>query len=255
MTAIQQTDQWLRRYRPVDRPRVRLVCFAHAGGGPSAFRTWAAGLPSDVEVLAVRYPGRQDRVAEPNIDRMEPMVEAVVEALTPLLDRPLVLFGHSMGAWIAYEVAQRVPAAALLVSGQVPPSRRRSAPPGSARRGDGTGVYSEEALIAEVKRLGGYDAQLFEDPELRDLVLPPIQSDFSLVATYRQGTPEPLDCPVHAFYGEDDADARLEDVDAWAEVTTGPFTRKLFPGGHFYLTDHEPALLRELSSLTAVSRV
>ncbi|MGW5344066.1 alpha/beta fold hydrolase [Streptomyces sp. HUAS TT3] len=255
MTAIQQADQWLRRYRPAERPRVRLVCFAHAGGGPSAFRTWPAGLAPDVEVLAVRYPGRQDRVAEPCIDRMEPMAEAVVEALTPLLDLPLVLFGHSMGAWIAYEVAQRMPVSALLVSGQVPPSRRNSARPGSARRGDGNGVLTDEALIAEVKRLGGYDAQLFEDPELRELVLPPIRSDFSLVATYRPGPPRALDCPVHAFHGEDDADTRTEDVDAWSEVTTGPFTRTLFPGGHFYLTDHEPALLRELSSLPAVSRV
>ncbi|MCQ9130119.1 thioesterase II family protein [Streptomyces hilarionis] len=254
MIAAQQTSAWLRRYRPVERPRVRLVCFAHAGGGPSAFRTWPTVLPPDVEVVGVRYPGRQDRVAEPCVERMEPMVEAVTEALAPLLDTPLVLFGHSMGAWIAYEVAQRTPVRALIVSGQVPPSRRHSSRPGSARRGDG-GDLGDEALVEEVKRLGGYDAELFEDPELRDLVLPPIRADFALVRTYRPGRADLLDCPVHACYGEDDADTRAQDVDAWAEVTTGPFTAHRFPGGHFYLVDHEAALLRELSSLPAVSRV
>ncbi|CAM5273071.1 thioesterase [Streptomyces californicus] len=253
MIAAQQTSTWLRRYRPVDQPRVRLVCFAHAGGGPSAFRTWPASLPSDVEVLVVRYPGRQDRVAEPCLERMEPMVEAVTEALTPLRDRPLVLFGHSMGAWIAYEVAQRIPVRALLVSGQVPPSRRSSARPGSARRGDASAGLSDAALIEEVKRLGGYDAQLFEDPELRDLVLPPIRADFTLVQNYRAARPSLLGCPVRAFYGEDDTDSRADDVDAWAEVTTGPFTAHRFPGGHFYLADHEAALLRELFSLPEVS--
>ncbi|MFJ7204635.1 thioesterase II family protein [Streptomyces sp. NPDC098789] len=253
MTAVQQASTWLRRYRPVERPRVRLICFPHAGGGPSAFRTWPAALPSDVEVFAVRYPGRQDRVTEPCVDRMEPMAEAVTQALTPLLDRPLVLFGHSMGAWIAYEVARRTPVRALLVSGQVPPARRESTHDGAPR--GGAGPLTDDQLVEEVKRLGGYDAQLFEDPELRDLVLPPIRSDFELVRTYRPGPVEPLDCPVHAYYGEDDLDARADDVEAWGETTTGRFTAHRFPGGHFYLTDHESALLRELSSLPVVSLV
>jgi pyochelin biosynthetic protein PchC len=245
----ERASQWFRRYRRVDRPRLRLVCFAHAGGGPTAFRTWHEGLPSDVEVLAVRYPGRHDRVTEPCVERMGPMAEAVVEALASVQDRPVALFGHSMGAWIAYEVAQRmsVPPCALVVSGQVPPSRRDSASPGSARRSDGGDFSDDDVLIAEVKRLGGYDARLFEDPDLRDLVLPPIRADFSLVRSYRPGPAAALRCPVLACFGADDVDTRPDDVRTWAGTTTGGYDERVFPGGHFYLTEQEPALLRELT--------
>ncbi|MFB9903353.1 thioesterase II family protein [Allokutzneria oryzae] len=241
------TRTWFRRYRPVARPRARLVCFAHAGGGPSAFRSWHEGLPSDVEVLGVRYPGRQDRVVEDCVARMEPLADAIADAVKPLLDRPMVFFGHSMGAWVAYEVALRLhrdhgfSLDQLLVSGQVAPHRHE---PG----GEDPGA---EAVIAEVRRLGGYDAQLFEDPELRELVLPAILADFSLVRTYACDPQRRVDAPVVALFGEQDEDARPEDVRAWAERTTGGYAQRSFPGGHFYLAEHETALLREISALLA----
>ncbi|SDM86925.1 thioesterase II family protein [Allokutzneria albata] len=238
---------WFRGYRPVARPRVRLVCFAHAGGGPSAFRSWHEGLPADVEVLAVRYPGRQDRLTEECVDRMEPLADAIAGALTPLLDTPLVFFGHSMGAWVGYEVALRLRGEhgfsvdQLLVSGQVPPHRRK---PG----GEDPGT---DAVIAEVRRLGGYDAQLFEDPELRELVLPAILADFSLVRTYAGDPAEVVDSPIVAYFGEQDEDAPAEDMRAWAERTTGDCAGRSFPGGHFYLAEHEAELLREISARLA----
>src|SRR5689334_14969295 len=98
------SSRWFRRYRRVTDPRLRLVCFPHAGGSASAYRSWAALLPSDVDMLAVQYPGRQDRLAEPCLVAMEQLTDAIVTALAPLCDRPLALFGHSMGASLAHEV-------------------------------------------------------------------------------------------------------------------------------------------------------
>ncbi len=245
MTAMfnEQTEQWLRRYRPVDRPRLRLVCFAHAGGGPSAFRTWPAGLPEDIEVLGVRYPGRQERVMDECVDRMDTLADHVADALDPLLDLPMVMFGHSMGAWVAYDVAlrllrrRRFSLNLLIVSGQVAPDSKDPA----------RAFEDDDALVAEVQRVGGYDPQLFEDPEMRDLVLPAIRADFALVHTYRPEPGAPLDCPILACFGDQDVDSRPEGMRAWADTTTGTYTQRAFPGGHFYLADQEPDLLRALS--------
>lgn len=237
------TELWLSRFRPIAQPRLRLVCFAHAGGGPGAFRSWPDDLPGDVEVYGVRYPGRQDRLADAPIDRMEPLVTAIAEALEPLLDRPVALFGHSMGAWVAYEVAlhlsehRAVDVETLIVSGLVAPHRREPDP----KRDD-------EELIREVIRLGGCDAELFEHPELRELVLPAIRADFELGRAYLPARRRQLNCPVLACSGTQDTEASDEGVQAWAELTTGRFVRRSFDGAHFYLVDEQTAVLRELSA-------
>ncbi|MCU7728893.1 alpha/beta fold hydrolase [Actinoplanes sp. KI2] len=244
--ATDSAALWLRRFSSTPAPRLRLICFAHAGGGPSAYRTWHERLPTWAEVVAVRYPGRQDRLLEPCIDRMEPLADAVAHAVRPLLDRPVVLFGHSMGAWVGYEVARRLRArwgmepAALVMSGQVPPGRR------SVRS-----VSGDEDLIAEVRRLGGADESMFDEPELLELVLPPIRADFALIDAYRPEPAEPFSCPLLVCSGAQDADVPPEAAAAWAATTTGPFRRREFPGGHFYLTDDEPALLGELGEWLA----
>jgi pyochelin biosynthetic protein PchC len=246
---------WFRRYRTVEQPRVRLVCFPHAGGGPSLFRSWSRGLPADVEVIAVLYPGRLDRVNEPGAERMSDLVDPVRASFEPLLDRPVALFGHSMGAWVALEVAARLPVAprALIVSGQVPPARRDTAPPGSARRADREPFRTDDQVIAEVRRIGGYDPSVFDHPELLKLILPPVRTDFEVVRTYRQASSYALTCPVLACYGTDDQDARPEDVAHWREVSTGRYDQRSFPGDHFYLSlrTSEPALLAAITAALA----
>lgn len=237
------TELWLSRYRPIAQPRLRLICFAHAGGGPGVFRSWPDDLPGDVEVYGVRYPGRQDRLADAPIDRMRPLVTAVAEALEPLLDRPIAMFGHSMGAWVAYEVANHlsehraVDIETLIVSGLVAPHQREADP-----------WRDDEELIQEVTRLGGSDAELFEHPELRELILPPIRADFELVRTYLPARPRRLNCPILACSGVRDPEAPEEGMRAWAELTTGRFARRSFDGAHFYLVDGQTAVLRELSA-------
>lgn len=236
---------WFRRYPTPEPPRMRLVVLPHAGGNAAFYHDWGHALGRDVEVLVTRYPGRQERIAEPCVDAMESLADAVTAALLPLADVPLALFGHSMGASVAHEVTLRlehrhgVRPAGLFVSARPAPHRLR---PSTAYR-DG-----DEALLAEVRKLGGTEGDLLADPELRELVMPAIRADFTLVGTYRPRSAVPVGCPVAAYAGDGDPAVAVGDVRAWSEVAPAGFSLTVLPGGHFYLTERRAELVADLAS-------
>ncbi len=238
-------NDWVKRHPGARAPRLRLLCLPHAGGSAAFFHDWAHRFGEDVEVLVARYPGRHERIADPPPTRMEDLADALAGALRDFLDVPLAVFGHSMGASVGYEVALRLlrlygaPPTALLVSGRTPPQTRDvSLPdPGDA-----------EAVLAEVRRLGGTDAGLLEDPDLRDLVLPAIVADFRVVAGYTPRPVVPLPCPVVAYVGDADPDIDAATMRGWAAATRGDFSLEVFPGDHFYLVDQREPLIRDIRS-------
>lgn len=165
------TGLWMRRFHPADDAAVRVVCFPHAGGAASYFFPVASALSPAADVLAVQYPGRQDRRREPCIDNIEALADAVLAELPHWLDRPLVLFGHSMGATVAFEVARRLERdgtipLALVVSGRRAPSRHRV---------ETVHLRDDNGLITELKALSGTDAQVFGNEELLRMVLPAVR--------------------------------------------------------------------------------
>ncbi|MFI1366358.1 thioesterase II family protein [Streptomyces griseochromogenes] len=222
------------------------MCLPHAGGAANFYHSWARWLPDGVELLTVQYPGRQDRIGEPCLSRMDDLAPEVVAALRPWLDAPapLVLFGHSMGAWVAFEVALRLETSlgyrplGLLVSGQTAPHL----PPLREWPGD-----TDEELFAELRRLGGIDMESIEHPDLRELVMPAIRSDFQLVRDYPPRPPRRISAPIVALNGTTDPDVPLDQVDAWRDATLGAFRSHVFPGGHFYLTEHETQVADEVT--------
>jgi surfactin synthase thioesterase subunit len=199
-----------------------------------------------VQVLAVQYPGRQDRLAEPPLRSLTALADAIHAALLPWADQPPAFLGHSMGAVLAHALARRLerdkdtPAAALLVSGRRAPTAHR--PPGTIHLRDDAG------LVAELAALGGFSAQVLADAELLRLVLPAVRADYTALETHTHRPGPPLRCPLTVLTGEDDPRVTAAEAAAWQAETTGPFRLHRFPGGHFYLTGQRPAVVRAVAA-------
>ncbi|MFF4044991.1 thioesterase II family protein [Streptomyces sp. NPDC001816] len=236
------SSAWFRVFRPRPEARVRLVCFPHAGGAASAFRTWTELLPPTVELVAVQYPGRQDRFHEPALEDMDVLVDRLSFAAAHRLRGPVAFFGHSLGATVAYEVARRL-------AGRQPEVVRLFASARSApsvdRRHDLT-FPDDDALLDYIRALGGTGAGVLEDRELQELALPTLRSDFRLVAGYRSVAGEQLTCPITAIAGDADASFTLADAEQWRRHTSGTFSSVELSGGHFYIEDVPEDLVRVL---------
>lgn len=225
---------WFHAMDPRPHAALRLFCFPHAGGAASAYRDWHRAVPPEVEVRAVQYPGRADRVGEPLVDDARLLADRIAEAMRPLLDRPAVLFGHSMGSLVAYETALRVRPAHLVVSGRRAANLAR---PGTVHLG------TEAELVAELRRLGGTEREVLDEPELRSYVLPIVRADYRLAETYRNPAAEPVDCPITAVIGDKDPEVDASNAGGWAALTRGGFALHVLPGDHFYLAGRRDELL------------
>jgi surfactin synthase thioesterase subunit len=233
--TVPQSTLWVRRFQPRPDAPVRLVCLPHAGGSATFFTDLPERLGADVDVLAIQYPGRQDRRTEPFARSMDELTHQVVTALLPWTDRPLALFGHSLGAILAYEVGQGLRAAglapaALFVSGRRAPSRQRA---------ESAHLLDDDGLLREIRALAGTDDRLFADEELVRMVLPAIRADYRLVDDYRYHPAPPLDCPLTVLTGTDDAKVTPDEAAAWQTHTSAAFDLVTLTGGHFFLTAHQ----------------
>jgi medium-chain acyl-[acyl-carrier-protein] hydrolase len=227
-----------------------LICFPGAGAGASVFRPWINGLPAFVAVLACQLPGRESRIGEPPVDSLAQAADEIAAAYRAIrpAGRPFVLFGHSMGGALAFEVAQRLAAegraaSAILLSA--------SSPPGAAR--DDTPIDGD-ALRA---LLIGYDPEnrrITENDELYAALAPVLASDIAILRRHEftQGKAR-LDVSAHLLSGETDAIVPGHSVARWAGYFEKPVTRHEIAGGHFfpfresqdYVLDLLTRLLRE----------
>lgn len=226
-----------------------LFCFAHAGGGSAFFRSWAGRLGKEIDVCPVLLPGRESRLREAPIRRMPELLDAVAAELRESTAGPFALFGHSVGAIVAYETARRLSAVArpplhLIVSGRGAPQLPARRPP----------VYQlpERRFIELLRHFNGTPPELFADDDLLRFLLPIIRADFELNETYVELPSARLSCPVTAFAGDHDPEVDRDELEAWQDVTSGPFAVRIFHGDHFYLAggraDVLSAIVRALRS-------
>lgn len=232
---------WLRRFGPAAEGALRLVCFPHAGGGASSFHPLARALGPQVDVLAVQYPGRQDRRHEPPLPRLSELADRAADALLASPDgAPYALFGHSLGALVAYETARRLDRAGatphrLFVSARCAPTTG----PGPTDQ-----LADDAALLAEVRRLGGGDA--LDDPEVQSLALPALRADYQALRSYTWRDGPGLRCPVTAMAGTQDPLCAPGQTADWLRLSVVPGRSRVFSGGHFYLQDRVSEVARSV---------
>jgi medium-chain acyl-[acyl-carrier-protein] hydrolase len=234
------TDPWLLCSRPLGEVPWRLFCFPHAGTGTSPYAAWSTALAPDIEVTAVCPPGRERHIGAPPHHSMATLVDALLPALRPRLGPPYALFGHSLGALVAFALAlalereNRGPAR-LFLSGAVPPHLPRPEP----------WIYrlDDAGLIRRTASYGGLPLHLAESAEVLRLVLPALRADIEIAECYSVRAQDQVRCPITAFGGLEDADAPPPLLAEWQALTTGSFGLSLLPGGHFYLTGQRDRLM------------
>ncbi|KVD88966.1 thioesterase [Burkholderia sp. ABCPW 14] len=219
-----------------EHARHRLLMFHHACGSATNYYKWATGFPAHIEVWLVELPGRGRNLNRPAIDAL-PQLRDYLRELAPELPSDYAIFGHSMGALVAYCFAHDMtqlgrPPRWLGVSGADSPfaaSRRRAFP---------VHQRADAAIVDYLASLGGTPPEVFAHDELRTMLLTLAKADFRIVeAFFPLASPTPLPVPVTVFAGRQDAVLSPEGLSDWQRASTRPIELRAFDGGHFYLLD------------------
>jgi medium-chain acyl-[acyl-carrier-protein] hydrolase len=250
MNPIPRTP-WIAYHRPVSGATIRLFCFPYAGGGASIFVPWIDALAPACEVCPVQLPGRETRFSEPLLNNLSVAADLAAQAIAPLCAERYALFGHSLGAILAYEVAQRFRNMRLRAPESLIVSARRGAL--LPHNGRMSGHLPEDEFKQRLMELNGTPREFLAHPELAGLLLPRVRQDFLLDETYAQGTnDEPLDCPISSFGGSDDVDVPEDSLRAWSAQTRSRFELTMFPGGdHFFIQSRRDELLNGIRQALA----
>ncbi|GAB3465523.1 thioesterase II family protein [Actinophytocola sediminis] len=234
--------RWLRDWTARDGAAARLLCFPPGASGPQIYRRWAKRLPGRIAVLAVELPGHGARLREPPPRSVAEVVDGpLLDEVAALTDRPLVVYGHSMGALLALELFRRLGhRPALFVAGACAAPETEHVPPEVA-------TMSDEDVLAFLRASGGTDPAIMADPEYLSLLIPLVRADFGMIAGHRFGTRPPLDCPVRTYLGAEDPEATARNAAGWAAQSDGDHDVAVFPGGHFFIQSAEDAVLSRLT--------
>jgi surfactin synthase thioesterase subunit len=220
---------------------VKLICLPFAGAGASFFWPWRNLAPEELTIHPLQLPGRERRIDEEPFTDLHAAADALLPEVVAELgdDMPVALFGHSLGAVLAYEVTRRLvasgqPVAGLFVSG--------SPGPWWPREHQATGL-DDGRFLAQVELFAGYRHPAFDDPEMRELLLPTLRADVEMHESYRPRSDTPMPVDVIAVRGSRDELVSAVELDGWAAVTTTAFRRAEVPGGHMYLIESAGAVL------------
>lgn len=242
-----RTLGWIRQFHQPDSPeRPALLVFPHAGSGASAYRDFSKVLSRKFTVIVFQYPGRQDRAGEAPLLSIPAIASAAFDEFSRSKhnrDVPIVTFGHSMGALIAFEFVRLAESSGinvrqLNVSAAVAPCHVAAKPPHPT---------DDEDILNHLAALEGTETDVFANREVMKLALPVIKADYQAFDAYDCAAGVKVAAPIHAMGGDQDPYVTLGDLYGW-DKHTDSMTVTMFDGGHFYLSDHVDAVAELLAS-------
>ncbi len=246
---MSQTDKWFISAGNAGPSPARIFCFPHAGGSPRTFVDWQAELGPRAQILGVCRPGKEHRGSEPSPTVFE-FIDGAIAAIAELTEsdaRPFYLFGHSLGAVVAFEVCRKLAGRPglrhLIASGCSAPRLLPS------QRVRDIAKLSGIEFAEAVGFFGGLPADVLADEEVRDLLLPGVIADFRLAAGYRYRPGPRVRVPASLIVGRDDPHVGAEQIAPWSEEFTWPPELHLVEGGHFYFDPRPTAAIDILASL------
>jgi len=240
-------SDWFVPFKYNKNSYMRLFCFHYGGGSASAYRDWAKDLIDYVDLIAIQLPGRESRFSEPLLDNISDIVNELSLNFHNYLDKPYILFGHSIGALISFEFTRTLRKKAmqqpksLIISGT-------KAPQVPLKRSPIHRLPTPE-LIQKIREYNGIPRDIIENKELMDIFLPIIRADFCISETYNYYGELPLACPIMALGGLNDDTFDSQDLLKWQEQTTALFQYELLPGDHFFIKSSYPEVINIVNKI------
>jgi len=236
----------------LNQAKIRLICFPFAGGSASYFHNWQAILPDQIELLAIELPGRASRIREPFIKNGKELIDQLEKLDDLYQDKPFAFFGHSMGAYIAFELARRlekknrVPPIHLFLSG-------RQAPQIKSKKKI-LHELPENEFIKEIASLNGMPREVLDNAELMELVSPVLREDCKLLETWSYIDSEKLNVKMTVMYGDQDSSTNNKTVKEWASLSSGKVDSIKFAGDHFFINTKKHAVVEAIKARLEVAK-
>lgn len=240
-------NPWYLEYKKNPKAAIRLFCFHHSGGGASAYYPWVESLSPYIEMIPIQLPGRENRFAEPLTNNLEDIVNALTEGFYLYKEKPFFVFGHSLGGLITFEFIKSIHQRYSLYPRHIIISATKA--PHMPFRMKALSPLGNKALKEELKVYNGIDESILNNDELLDLFLPIIRNDFSISERYRSVDVVSLPCNILHLSGNQDVSVNQEEIQAWRAYTTGNFEHISFPGGHFFIKDHQKDIIKLINQI------